>query len=464
MMKILLDHLVIPGTGDERRPARLLLENEIIAAVLGASEEATADRYEDLGGALVLPGAIDAHVHFDDPGFTDREDFSTGTRAAAAGGVTTVADMPCTSIPPVTSVEHLEIKRAIVEPKAHIDFMFWGGVSSNVLDEGDPRSRLEGLAAVGVAAIKMYFLSGMESFGDLRPEQARMVLEAAGKLGLPVGVHAEDRGIVEAALEVVRGRGGNGPLDYAEARPAEAEIVAVRTLRDLCAETGARAHVVHVGSCDALAVVAEARREGLPLSAETCPHYLLFTSDDLERLGALLKTAPVVKSARDREGLWRGLASGDLAFVASDHAAGVWPEEKNTGSIWTDYGGIPGVELLVPTLFSEGVGTGRITLQRLVEVTAAAPAEFLGIDHRKGRLAPGFDADLVVIDETVEWRVRAMDLHNKNRYTPLEGRTMRGRVRETWVRGRRVFERKADGTEVFFGPGGGALIRRGERR
>jgi allantoinase len=463
-MRTLVQGLVIPGKGDERRPARLLLEDETITAVLGPSEKAAADQQVDLGGCLVLPGAIDGHVHFDDPGFTQREDFATGTRAAAAGGVTMVVDMPCTSIPSVTSEENLRAKLAVIEPKAHVDFMLWGGISSNVLQENDLTRRIEALSNAGVAAIKIYFLSGMDSFGDLDPDQARSVLEITGKLGLPVGVHAEDRAIVEARRQAVRARGGDTPRDYAAARPAEAEIAAARTLKVLCRETGARIHIVHIASREALDIVTAARNEGLGLSAETCPHYLLFTEDDLERLGAPLKTAPVVKSAHDREGLWRGLASGDLLFVASDHAAAVWPEEKHTGSIWTDYGGVPGVELLLPTLYSEGVAAHRITLERLVEITSTAPAEFFGVGHRKGRIKEGYDADFSVIDENASWTVQASDLHNKNRHTPLEGRRLQGRIRETWVRGRRVFMRRADGSEDFLSQRTGAFIRRKERR
>ncbi|MCD4749388.1 MAG: amidohydrolase family protein, partial [Thermoanaerobaculales bacterium] len=252
--------------------------------------------------------------------------------------------------------------------------------------------------------------------------------------------------------------------DYAAARPAEGEIMAARTLRDLCRQTGARIHIVHIASREALDTVTTARSEGLPLSAETCPHYLLFTASDLDRLGALLKTAPVVKAESDREGLWRGLRDGELLYVASDHAAGVWPEEKHTGSIWTDYGGVPGVELLLPTLFSEGVTKGRITLERLVEITSRAPADFFGVGRRKGRIHPGYDADFSVIDEGASWTVHADDLHNKNRYTPLEGMTLSGRIHETWVRGRRIFARTPAGDEVFHRAPAGILVRRGDSR
>ncbi len=460
-MKTLLHNLVIPGRGNERRAVQVLIDGEQIAGVMRPDEMVTVDNRVDLRGALVLPGAIDGHVHFDDPGFTQREDFATGTRAAAAGGVTMVVDMPCTSLPPVTSAENLKNKLEIIAPKAHVDFMLWGGVSDNCLREGDWRRRLADLASAGVAAIKIYLISGMETFRDVTPAQAQEILKECAGLNMPVGVHAEDRQVIEAAKSAVRARGGDSPLDYAAARPAEGEIAAARTLQDLCRQTGARIHIVHIASREALDVVSAARSEGLPLSAETCPHYLLFTDDDLQRLGALLKTAPVVKSATDREGLWRGLETGEILYLASDHAAGLWPEEKNTGSIWTDYGGVPGVELLLPTLFSEGVAKGRITLERLVELTSRAPAKFFDVGHRKGLLEAGFDADFSVIDERSSWTVRAEDLHNKNRYTPLEGMSLEGRIQETWVRGRRVFARDEHGRETFSEPPTGRYIKRG---
>jgi len=460
-MRKLFHNLVISGHGNERRPAQVLVEGERIGAVLDPGEGVAADRSIDLGGALLLPGAIDGHVHFDDPGFTQREDFASGTRAAAAGGVTMVVDMPCTSLPPVTSASNLKTKLGIIRPKAHVDFMLWGGVSGNVLENPEWGLQLEHLIDSGVAAVKVYLLSGMETFRDLTPDRVREVLKITARRGIPVGVHAEDRSVVEQAKGVVRARGGDSPLDYAASRPAEGEIAAARTLRDLCRQTGARIHIVHIGSREALDVVTDARSEGLPVSAETCPHYLLFTDADLESLGALLKTAPVVKSERDREGLWKGLEGGELLFVASDHAAGVWPEEKNTGSIWTDYGGIPGVELLLPTLYSEGFSTGRITLERLVEITSRAPAEFFGVGRRKGRIDRGYDADFSVIDEGSTWTVHPSDLHNKNRYTPLKGMTLQGRVQETWVRGRRVFFRDADGGETFSDEPSGRFIKRG---
>jgi dihydroorotase (multifunctional complex type) len=362
--------LRVPAGEDETRAASILVVDGRIAEIAAPESTPTEADEEilDLRGLLVLPGVIDGHVHFDDPGFTHREDFETGTRAAAAGGVTCIVDMPCTSLPPVTSSENLRTKLAVVEAKAHVDFMLWGGVSANAMADPEWRTNLAEIVEAGVASIKVYMLSGMDTFRDLsRPHELTTRIQAEGR---------------------------DEPLDYAESRPAAAEISAVATMRELCRETGAHVHIVHLATGAALDIVTEARDEGLPMSAETCPHFLEFTADDLRVQGALLKTAPVVKGEADRDRLWEGLASGELDYVATDHAAGQWPEEKHTGSIWTDYGGVPGVELSLPYLYSEGVRRGRITLERLTELTASAPARFFGIESRKGRLEAGFEADL----------------------------------------------------------------------
>jgi len=371
--------------------------------------------------------------------------------------------MPCSSLPPVTSVANLRAKLDVIAAKAHVDFMLWGGVSENVMNEPAWRESLEALVEAGVASIKVYMLSGMETFRDLSPPQLEEVFREAARLGIPVGVHAENREMVRRLEERLRRTGREDPLAYAASRPDAGEVSSAETLTALCRETGARIHIVHIASGRALEVVSSARQDGLPLSAETCPHYLAFTAEDLEAQGSLLKTAPVVKSSWDRDRLWEGLRSGELEFVATDHAAGQWPEEKHTGSVWTDYGGVPGVELCLPYLHSEGVAKGRLTLERLTEVTAAAPARFFGIAGRKGKISPGFDADFAVLDETQEWTVEAAHLHNLNRYTPLEGWRLKGRLRMTVLRGEEVYTRKADGSETFGKPGYGRWISRETR-
>lgn len=456
-------NLRVPRGDSDTEQVELVVADGRIEEILppGSSTAAAEEEWIDLDGGLVLPGVIDGHVHFNDPGFTHREDFASGTSAAAAGGVTCVVDMPCTSLPPVVTTEALENKLRIIAPKAHVDYMLWGGVSANALTDPHWRQNLSDLTDSGVAAIKVYMLSALDTFRDLTNAELREVLARTHKLGVPVGIHAEDRALVSQLTERAKKRGDNSPAAYAASRPAEAEASAVMAAVDAARATGARIHIVHLASGEGLDVVSAARLEGLPVSAETCPHFLQFTKEDFSRIGSLLKTAPVVKAESDRQRLWQGLASGELSFVTTDHAAGRWPDEKETGSIWTDYGGVPGVELLLPYLHSEGVVKGRITLKRLTEILASEPARFFGIDHRKGRLRPGFDADFVVLDDEVRWRVRAEALHNLNRYTPLENFALIGRVRATFVRGQFVFERRPDGTEFFAPAGSGQWVRRG---
>ena len=459
-------HLQLPIGGDAVAPGELWAEDGKWIGVfrVGLGEEPPAewqaDVEEDLGGLWVLPGVIDGHVHFDDPGFTHRETFETGTRAAAAGGVTCVVDMPCTSLPPVTSAPNLRHKLDTVRPKAHVDYMFWGGVSANAMAEDGWRDHLAALVDEGVASIKMYMLSGMETFQDLSVEQIREALQETAKLGIPAGFHAEDRELVRRLTADLQSQGRNTLFDYAASRPHAAEDKAVEDLYGLCRDTGAQVHVVHVGSAEALDTIAKARSEGLPMSGETCPHFLEFTVEDFARVGSTLKTAPVVKSARDRDRLWQGLRSGDVEFIATDHAAGQWPEEKTTGSGWTDYGGIPGVELSLSYLYSQGVGLGRISLERLVELMCEAPARFFGLAGRKGRLEAGQDADFVVFDADRVWTVSGADLSNLNAYTPHEGQELKGRVMATFVRGEAAFRRSEDGAKWWSEPGSGRFQRR----
>ncbi len=453
----------IPAGGNEVQDVEIVVEDGRFEEILPAGTETAAggEQWVNLRGALALPGVIDGHVHFDDPGFTHREDFASGTAAAAAGGVTCVVDMPCTSLPPITDTEALATKVRAIQTKAHVDFMLWGGVSGNAMADEDWRDNLADLVEAGVGAVKVYCLSGMESFSGLDYGQIREVLEAAEKLGIPVGVHAEDPTVVRELTKSVRDRNGNEPADYAASRPTLAEVAAVRELIEASRSTGGRVHIVHLSSGAALDLITEARRDGVAITAETCPHFLQFTLDDLIGRGSLLKTAPVVKSAADRDRLWRGLADREVFFVATDHAPGQWPEEKHTGSIWTDYGGVPGVETLLPYLYSEGVAAGRISLEQLVKLTASHPARFFGVENRKGAFREGHDADFVVFDETVRWRVIGSKLHNLNRHTPFEGHELTGRVRATYVRGQAVFERAEDGRELFAPAGCGRWIQRG---
>jgi dihydroorotase-like cyclic amidohydrolase len=461
-------NLRIPGESNVTEAVELVVDEGRFEEVLPAGTVTAAgdEQWVDLEGALVLPGVIDGHVHFDDPGFTHREDFASGTSAAAAGGVTCVVDMPCTSLPPVVTKEALENKLKIIGPKAHVDYMLWGGVSGNALTDRQWRRNLADLVDAGVAAIKVYMLSGMDTFRDLTTAEIGEVLVQTHKLGIPVGVHAEDRAIVNELTERAKERGDDSPAAYAAARPAAAEASAVMAAVDAARKTGARVHIVHLASGEALDVISAARLENLPVSAETCPQYLQFTKPPGLRRN--LPPVPPVHlggprpsgfAAQDRTGRQERRRSSTAVAGIGQRRALVRRDRSRRGTMARGKG--DGLDLDRPYLWSEGVVTGRITVQRLTELLASEPARFFGVDHRKGWLRPGCDADFVVFDEGARWTVRADALHNLNRYTPLDGFELTGRVRSTFVRGNCVFERRPEGTEFFAPAGTGKWVRRG---
>jgi allantoinase len=457
-MFVLADCAISTGRGNETRRAHLYVRAGRIAEVAdGDVRLRSGFEALDAGGLLALPGAIDPHVHFDTPGFTHREDFAHGTAAAAAGGVTTVIDMPCTSLPPVTDRRALQHKQAAVRDLAHVDYALWGGASGNLLLDARWPEHLADLARDGVVGFKTYLLSGMETFTALAPEQLREVLARAAALGLPVALHAEDPALVGERAAAAQAAGRNDWDAVADVRADPVEELGVATGLDVAARAGCALHVVHVGSAGAAARIAAARAAGQDVTAETCPHFLAFTRDDFATLGPLLKTAPVVKGAADRDALWRALADGTLDFVATDHAPCPLAE-KQVPDVWAAYGGVPGVETMLPFLLGAGLHRGRIDLARLVELTSAAAARRYGLAGRKGALEAGKDADIALVDPAAEWTVRGAELQSKAGWTPFEGAVFRGRVLRTFVRGRLVYDAAAG---VLGEPGWGTFVARG---
>lgn len=402
----------------------------------------------DAGGLLVLPGGIDPHVHFDDPGYTHREDFTHGSMAAAAGGVTTVVDMPCTSVPPVTTLANLETKLAAIRDKSVVDFGLYGGICRQSFDEGFPGNLRE--LAPEVLGIKAYFVSGMDTFARLDHWRFEQLLAETAALGVPVLLHAEDYDYVCAAEPPARRR-GNEPVRHYESRPESAELLAGVCAVTLARKTGAPLHLCHVGT----AAVAEFTRGHRNVTCETAPHYLAFDLEDFARIGAPLKITPPVKSGQ-RDALWRLLALNTVTFAASDHAP-CPREEKETGSIWTDYSGIPGTGTLLPYLLSEGYLAGRLPLSRFTDVIAGSAARRYGLADRKGHVAVGKDADLVLVDPEGAWTVAGDRFLSKGKITPFEGMTLRGNVMKTLVRGRVVYDAE---TGITAEPGWGRRLTR----
>lgn len=406
----------------------------------------------DASAYWVLPGGIDPHVHFYDPGYTQKEDFFHGTSAAVAGGVTTIVDMPSTSVPPVTDKKSLEYKLSVVQPKAHCDFGFFGGLSRQLFDAGYE----EGMASIAddVFGYKVYAVSGAESWwGAVDHWRFRRILEQAKRLGTVILLHAEDAEYVNNATEHYQAQ-GKSSQEWYDCRPELAEILAVGSALRINLEVGGNLHIVHIGSAEA-AEMLQKPYPGAIATGETCPQYLAFALQDFLEQGPALKISPSIKEDGNRQKLWELLADGTLEFVASDHAPGT-REEKAPGDIWCNSAGIAGAETILPYVFSEGYLAGKLTLPRYLKVMSENAAKRYGFFDRKGSLAVGKDADLVLIHREAEHTVTIADFQSKGRVTPFEGRTFRGRVDYTLVRGNIVYDRKNGGCR---NPGWGQLQR-----
>jgi allantoinase len=434
----------------------ILIRDGKISALVepGASD---AQREIDAGGLLALPGVVDAHVHFNEPGRTDWEGWASGSRAAAAGGTTTVLDMPLNSIPPVLDGASFDIKRAAAEAGSVVDFGLWGG-----LVDADPASLRE-LSERGAVGVKAFLCdSGVAEFPALHEEDLVPAFRAAADAGLVVALHCEDEGLVREATARVRGYGRRDATAWALSRPPLVEIRAVAAACAAAREAGARIHIVHVSAIEALGAVAAARDMGADVTVETCPHYLTFDERDLARQGAPLKCAPPIRDARNRDGLWRALLQGKIDFVASDHSP-CPPDLKAAADMFAAWGGVAGAQSLLPAVFSGALAHAGDALDVrkvagfVVSRLAARPAKRFGLWPRKGAIAPGSDADVVLFDPDREWMLDA-DGSRTRGVDPYVGRSFRGKVVRTLVRGRTVYNER----ETVTNPARGRFIPRGE--
>ena len=403
---------------------------------------------------LAIPGAIDPHVHFDTPGFEFREDFQHGSLAASYGGVTTVMDMPCTSLPPVTSVANLNIKLDAVKNKSHVDYAFWGGIPGNNFELCEAlKENIIGLSDEGVAGFKIYTISGMETFTDLSPEQIKIAAKIVGKIGKPLAVHAEDKELV--SYRINRFGWMESVIDwksYCQARDEQAEAEAINKLVSIAEKVDCRIHIVHLSSKLGLKKIRLAQERGLKITTETCPHYIYFTQKDFENEARrnFLKTAPPVKFEEDKEELWIGLADGSISFVATDHAGCDPKIEKSSENFAEVYGGIPGVEHRVPFLFSKGFLNEKLTLEKTIQLLSSNVAEYYGLKN-KGYLKVGYDADIVLIDLWDSETVSAVNMHSKGKYTPFEGARFDAVIQKVFLRGTVIMDKEIQWRNLFCG-------------
>jgi allantoinase len=392
---------------------------------------------------VLMPGIVDTHVHVNEPGRTEWEGFATATRAAIAGGVTTIVDMPLNSIPPTTDVAALAVKQKAAAGQVHCDVGFWGGVVPGNLPD------LRGLHDAGVFGFKCFLLhSGVDEFPPVSPAELEDALRALSSFDALLVVHAEDAQAIDRAPSAH----GERYADFLASRPRGAENVAIAQVIEVARWTGARVHILHLSSSDALPMIASARRDGVRITVETCPHYLCFSAESVPDGATQYKCCPPIREAGNRELLWEGLRSGVIDCVVSDHSP-CTPELKrfDIGDFGLAWGGIASVEVGLSAIWSEARPRG-FALADVARWMAQRPAEIAGL-RNKGRIALGFDADFAVFEPDTGRVVDPAALHHRHPVTPYARRALAGVVRQTWLRGRPVTGDQPTGTLLTRGTG-----------
>ncbi len=425
--------------------AGILVKDGLVAGLVYGEEQPQARKVIDASGKYVLPGLIDVHVHFRTPGLTHKEDFYSGSLAAACGGMTTVIDMP--NVKPTTAgTANLSEKLEQIAGTSWVDY----GLMAALTFENT--RRLEGLAEAGAVGFKLFL---NETSGPLAPpgeEKLKIALKIIGRTGLCCAVHAEEGPVIAARIARLEEEGRTDPPAHQESRPEWVEAQAIDRLVNLARGTGCRLHICHLSSGEGVGQVRRAQGQGIDISAETAPHYLLLDSASTARLGMLPKVNPPLRSPEHKEALWEALATGIIGVIASDHAPHT-PEEKFKSNIWEAVSGFCGVETLAPLMLTE-VNKGRLTINRFAALASENPARRFNLYPRKGLIARGSDADFTIIDPEKEKVLRAEELHSKSKITPFDGFKVKGVPVTTIIRGRVVME-----AGKIFGEPDGAFTR-----
>ncbi|KAA2253655.1 allantoinase AllB [Solihabitans fulvus] len=400
-----------------------------IVAIEPIEAELDAHTVVELGeDAVLLPGLVDTHVHVNDPGRTEWEGFDTATRAAAAGGITTIIDMPLNSVPPTVDVDALAVKRRTAEGKVHVDVGFWGGIVPGNADQ------LRGLHDAGVFGFKCFLLhSGVDEFPHLQPAELADAMGHLAGFGALTIVHAED----SEAIDHAPSAHGERYRDFLASRPRGAENLAIAQVIETARRTDARVHILHLSSSDALPMIESARRDGVRITVETCPHYLSFTAEEIGDGATQFKCCPPIREAANRELLWRGLSDGAIDCVVSDHSPSTVELKRfDIGDFGVAWGGVSSLQLGLPAVWTQARQRGH-TLVDVVRWMAERPAALVGM-RRKGHIALGYDADFCVFAPDEAFVVDAERLHHRNPVTPYHGRPLAGVVRGTWLRGHEI--------------------------
>jgi allantoinase len=444
--------------------ASIHISNDIITAVSSYEDVPAGCEVLDVNAeSIVMPGLVDSHVHINEPGRTEWEGFATATRAAAAGGVTTLIDMPLNSIPPTTTLTGLKEKLAAAHGQCFVDVGFWGGVVPGNKDE------LAALFSAGVVGFKCFLIhSGVDEFSNVTEDDLREAMPQLTKLGAVLIVHAEVPGPISRTgipacpgdTQETSGRGETDrnvcPTSYATflaSRPRAAENEAVELMIRLGREFGTRIHIVHHSSADALPMLRDARAAGIKITAETCPHYLMFAAEEIPDGATEFKCCPPIREDENREQLWSALESGTIDMVVSDHSP-CPPEMKlqEKGDFLAAWGGISSLQLRLPIVWTEARRRG-FSINDLARWLCSAPSKLVGLHQRKGAIATGFDADFVIWNPQSQFKVEAEALHHRHKLTPYNGRVLQGVVEKTFLRGRKIYDARE-----FIGDPGGLLL------
>ena len=410
--------------------------------ICAIGEELSAKQTLDARGLLLMPGAIDAHVHYNEPGRTDWEGWASGSLASAAGGATCVFEMPLNAFPPTLDAKSFGQKRAAAEASSVLDFGLWGGITPLNLD------KLSELAECGVIGFKAFMSSsGTPDFERSDLKTLREGMKQAAQIGLPVAVHAEDEHMIASLVAAAKAAGKVGARDYLASRPIVAEVAAIRNACDIAGETGCRLHVVHVSCGEGIDAIREARHSGVDVTAETCPHYLAFNEDDVVTIGAPAKCAPPIRPENVRADMVARVQRGEIDTLGTDHSP-CPPSMKESDDFFIIWGGIMGAQQFVGPLFAAGLDAATIA-----RLTGPNVARRFGLEGRKGSIAVGYDADLLLLDTKREHRVTHEELLTRHRLSSYAGRTFPVSVQSVWVRGQPAWS-----AEGGRGPSRGRLV------
>jgi allantoinase len=424
------------------QPGALLVEDETIRAICRPSEIPADAITHHCGNHALLPGLVDTHVHINQPGRTEWEGFRTATKAAAAGGYTTLVDMPLNCLPETTTVAALEEKRSSARGECFVDWAAWGGAVA------DNQHHILPLARAGVLGFKCFLIyPGCDGFTMIDQQQLEAALPSIAESGLPLLVHAELAGPIDAAMTALRDADWRRYATYLASRPDEAELQAIRLMIRLCRQYGFRLHIVHLSTALVLEELQAARAEGLPITVETCPHYLHFAAEEIADGATLLKCAPPIRSKENQQQLWRGLRDGTIDMIVTDHSpCPPAMKREDSGRFDLAWGGIAGLSLALSVIHAECCSRG-FTLDDIARWMSSAPAALAGIGHRVGALAAGRDANFIVFDTEAEFAVTADKLHYRHAISPYLNEMLRGVVKATYLRGAAVYREGAFASE-----------------